>query len=75
MEVDAFKMPFGMGHLDFAGSGVVHTIGGMFGLAGAIVLGPRFGKFSKDGKPNALPATALRWQPSAFLYSGWLVWV
>ena len=43
------KLPFGMGHLDFAGSGVVHTIGGMFGLAGAIVLGPRFGKFTKEG--------------------------
>lgn len=49
------KLPFGMGFLDFAGSGVVHTVGGMFGLAGAIVLGPRFGKFSKDGKPNAIP--------------------
>lgn len=49
------KLPFGMGHLDFAGSGVVHTIGGMFGLAGAIVLGPRFGKFDKNGKPNAIP--------------------
>jgi len=48
-------LPFiGMGHLDFAGSGVVHTIGGMVGLAGAVVLGPRFGKFGKDGKPITL---------------------
>lgn len=53
------KLPFGMGHLDFAGSGVVHTIGGMFGLAGAIVLGPRFGKFSKNGKPNAIPGHSI----------------
>ncbi|OGX25015.1 MAG: ammonium transporter [Omnitrophica WOR_2 bacterium RIFCSPHIGHO2_02_FULL_45_21] len=48
------KLPFGLGHLDFAGSGVVHTIGGMVGLAGAIALGPRFGKFGKDGKPRAI---------------------
>lgn len=53
------KLPFGLGHLDFAGSGVVHTVGGMFGLAGAIVLGPRFGKFTKDGKPNAIPGHSL----------------
>ncbi|WP_035258767.1 ammonium transporter [Desulfatirhabdium butyrativorans] len=53
------KLPFGMGHLDFAGSGVVHTIGGMFGLAGAIVLGPRFGKFSKNGKANAIPGHSI----------------
>ncbi len=53
------KLPFGMGHLDFAGSGVVHTIGGMVGLAGAIVLGPRFGKFGKDGKPKAIPGHSI----------------
>ena len=53
------KLPLGMGHLDFAGSGVVHTIGGMVGLAGAIVLGPRFGKFGKDGKPNAIPGHSI----------------
>ncbi|MDD3845863.1 MAG: ammonium transporter [Syntrophorhabdaceae bacterium] len=53
------KLPFGLGHLDFAGSGVVHTIGGMFGLAGAMVLGPRFGKFTKDGKTNAIPGHSI----------------
>jgi len=53
------KLPFGMGHLDFAGSGVVHTLGGMFGLAGAIVLGPRFGKFTKEGKPKAIPGHSI----------------
>lgn len=52
------KLPFGMGHLDFAGSGVVHTVGGMVGLAGAIVLGPRFGKFIK-GKPQAIPGHSI----------------
>lgn len=44
-----------MGFHDFAGSAVVHTIGGVMGLAGAIALGPRFGKYGKDGKPRALP--------------------
>jgi len=53
------KLPFGVGHVDFAGSGVVHTIGGFVGLAGAIVLGPRFGKYSKDGKPKAIPGHSI----------------
>ena len=45
----------GFGYVDFAGSGVVHAMGGVAGLAGAIVLGPRIGKFGKDGKPRAMP--------------------
>ncbi|MGD2081085.1 MAG: hypothetical protein PVJ36_08150, partial [Nitrospirota bacterium] len=48
-------LPFGIGHLDFAGSGVVHLVGAGVGLAGAIVAGPRFGKFGPDGKPRAIP--------------------
>ena len=46
---------FGQGYLDFAGSGVVHAIGGWTALAGAVVLGPRLGKFNKDGTANAIP--------------------
>lgn len=46
---------WGNGAVDFAGSGVVHTVGGALGLAGALVLGPRIGKFNKDGSPNAIP--------------------
>jgi Amt family ammonium transporter len=40
----------GLGFIDFAGSTVVHSVGGWAALAGAIVLGPRLGKYSKDGK-------------------------
>jgi Amt family ammonium transporter len=48
---------FGLGHgyVDFAGSGVVHAVGGLCGLAGAMVLGPRIGKYNRDGSPNVLP--------------------
>jgi Amt family ammonium transporter len=45
----------GHGHVDFAGSSVVHMVGGMAALAGAIVLGPRIGKYTKEGKPVAIP--------------------
>ena len=43
------------GFYDFAGSTVVHSVGGWCALAGAIVLGPRLGKYSKDGKTQAIP--------------------
>jgi Amt family ammonium transporter len=48
---------FGLGHgvVDFAGSAVVHSMGGMLALAGAIVIGPRIGKFRKDGTARAFP--------------------
>jgi Amt family ammonium transporter len=41
---------------DFAGSTMVHSVGGWAALMGAIVLGPRLGKYGKDGKPRAMPA-------------------
>ena len=44
-----------LGFIDFAGSTVVHSIGGWAALAGAMVLGPRIGKYSKDGKVKAIP--------------------
>lgn len=44
-----------MGFHDFAGSLIVHAVGGFAGLAGAIVLGPRLGRFNKDGSSNAMP--------------------
>jgi Amt family ammonium transporter len=45
----------GFGYVDFAGSGVVHAMGGVAALAGAMVLGPRIGKYGKDGKARAIP--------------------
>ena len=45
----------GMGFLDFAGSTVVHSVGGWAGLAGIIVLGPRFGKYGADGRAQPIP--------------------
>ncbi|MGE0731425.1 MAG: ammonium transporter [Acidimicrobiia bacterium] len=48
-------MSLGAGYVDFAGSGVVHMVGGVAALAGAIVIGPRIGKFTKDGTPRAIP--------------------
>ncbi len=46
---------FGHGAVDFAGSGVVHMIGGSVALAGCLIIGPRIGKFNADGSANALP--------------------
>ena len=45
----------GKGYCDFAGSGVVHAVGGLTALAAAIIVGPRLGKFTRAGKPNAIP--------------------
>ncbi|MCI0333401.1 MAG: ammonium transporter [Planctomycetes bacterium] len=45
----------GKGFLDFAGSTQVHSIGGWAALMGVIILGPRIGKYSADGKPTAIP--------------------
>jgi Amt family ammonium transporter len=47
------------GFLDFAGSTVVHSIGGWAALAGVIVLGPRIGKYGKDGKVFAIPGHSM----------------
>lgn len=67
------SLPFGAGHVDFAGSGVVHAVGGMVGLAGAMVLGPRFGKYGKDRKPLAIPGhnMSLAALGTFILWFGW----
>lgn len=48
---------WGLGHgaVDFAGSGVVHAMGGVIGLVGALIIGPRLGKFNAEGRPQAMP--------------------
>jgi Amt family ammonium transporter len=48
-----------MGFADFAGSTVVHTVGGMAALVGTIILKPREGKYKIDGAPNAIPAHSI----------------
>ena len=62
-----------MGFSDFAGSTVVHSVGGWAALAGAIVLGPRIGKYSKDGKVIPIPGSnlALATLGTFILWLGW----
>lgn len=48
-----------LGFIDFAGSTVVHSIGGWAALAGAIALGPRLGKYDHQGKPKAIPGHSI----------------
>ena len=48
-----------MGFHDFAGSTAVHMVGGVAAIVGAKMLGPRIGKYSKDGKPKAIPGHSL----------------
>src|SRR5207342_1834780 len=49
-------MGFGHGYVDFAGSSVVHAVGGFCAMALAVILGPRLGKYRADGTPAAFPA-------------------
>ncbi len=62
-----------LGFIDFAGSTVVHSVGGWAALAGTIVLGPRIGKFSSTGKPQAIPGhnMALVALGTFILWFGW----
>lgn len=54
-----WTLPFGAGFRDFAGSTVVHSVGGWLALIGAVVLGPRIGRFTKDGRPVAIPGHSI----------------
>ncbi|HSU89183.1 MAG TPA: ammonium transporter, partial [Terriglobia bacterium] len=49
----------GHGHADFAGSSVVHLTGGVLAFVGAWMIGPRLGKYKKDGTANAIPAHSI----------------
>jgi Amt family ammonium transporter len=61
------------GFYDFAGSTVVHSVGGWGALVGAMMLGPRIGKYGKDGRVNPIPGSSM---PSAVLgvFLLWLGW-
>lgn len=49
------NLGLGHGFVDFAGSSVVHAVGGICALAGAMVIGPRIGKYDMEGNPRAIP--------------------
>jgi len=62
-----------LGFIDFAGSTVVHSVGGWAALAGTLVVGPRVGKYAEDGTPRSIPGHSL---PLAALgvFILWLGW-
>lgn len=62
-----------LGFLDFAGDTVVHSVGGWAALAGAIILGPRHGKYDKNGKPKAIPGHSMSLAVIG-LFVLWLGW-
>src|SRR5438874_6253127 len=64
---------FGLGMQDFAGSTVVHYQGALAALAGALLLGPRLGKFGKDGRANPIPGHNLPYAVlgTLILWFGW----
>jgi Amt family ammonium transporter len=49
------SLDMGHGFVDFAGSSVIHMTGGVIGLVGAVLLGPRLGKYARDGRPRPMP--------------------
>jgi ammonium transporter, Amt family len=67
-------MGLGHGYVDFAGSSVVHAVGGFCAMALAVVLGARLGKYGPDGKPRAFPAHNLVFVVSGtfILLFGWM---
>lgn len=62
-----------MGFYDFAGSTLVHSVGGWAALVGAIMLGPRLGKYGKDGKVNPIPASNMPMAVTG-VFLLWLGW-
>jgi Amt family ammonium transporter len=71
---DPSSLGLGHGAVDFAGSGVVHATGGWTALALAMLLGPRIGKYRKDGTPRAFPGHNLGYVVigTLILVFGWM---
>jgi ammonium transporter, Amt family len=63
----------GLGFYDFAGSTIVHLTGGVAAFVGAAILGPRIGKYGKDGKPRAIPGHNIAFVAlgTLLLFFGW----
>jgi len=63
-----------IGFIDFAGSTVVHSVGGYVSLAALLVLGPRIGRFGKDGKPNKIQGADIPMSVAGVmvLWFGWI---
>ena len=71
---DGFMMStFGDVFHDFAGSAIVHSVGGVLALIGAMALGPRIGKYSKEGKSRAIPGHNLT-MAALGVFILWLGW-
>jgi ammonium transporter, Amt family len=66
-------LPLGVGVRDFAGSGVVHAVGGFTGLAACLLVGPRIGKYGKDGKVRSFGYTNVPYivMGTMILFLGW----
>ena len=64
---------FNSGYIDFAGSGVVHMVGGFSGMWGCILVGPRMGRFDSNGNPVDMPghSATLVVLGTVLLWFGW----
>ncbi len=64
---------FASGYIDFAGSGVVHMVGGLSGMWGCILVGPRMGRFDSNGNPVDMPghSATLVVLGTVLLWFGW----
>lgn len=68
------NLGLGHGFVDFAGSSVIHMGGGVAGLMGTLALGPRLGKYSRDGRPKPMPGHSLTYVVvgTLLLATGWI---
>lgn len=64
---------WGSGMIDYAGSGVVHMVGGLSGLMGCVMVGPRMGRFDSNGNPVEMPghSATLVVLGTVLLWFGW----